>query len=182
MNSKEVKGLAAINHTNGEKVGDVERAYLDPIKKHIAGFAIATEGGFLQPERAVIADTFEIHSLGSGALTLDSATPQGRDTSQRFSQLIDLDGMDGRDVFTEDGIHVGAVSGSEFSDRDYTLSSIDVAAGAFGGHRSIPVGQITTIGPDVVVVSPAVALPAAPEPDPVRDQSTPPPADQASEA
>lgn len=164
VNSKDLKGLAAINHTNGEKVGDVERAYLDPVKKHVAGFAIATEGGFLQPERSVIADTFEIHSFGSGALMLDSAKPQGKDTSQRYSSLIDLEEISGRDVFTEDGVHVGQVGSAEFSEHDFTLSSIDVVAGALRHHQTVPVGQVTTIGPDVVVVSPAVALPAAPKP------------------
>lgn len=171
MNTRDVKQLAAINHRDGEKVGNVERAYFDPVKKHVVGFAIATEGGFLRPERAVIADTIEIHSLGSGGLMLDSATPQGVDTSRRFSSLIDLESIDGRDVFTEDGIHVGQVSAAEFDEHRYTLSTIAVAPGFFKSDRTIPVGQVTTIGPDVIVVSPAVAIPE-PEPEPTSEATS----------
>jgi sporulation protein YlmC with PRC-barrel domain len=163
VKSSDLKGLPAINIADGAKVGDVERAYFDPAKKHIAGFAIAVEGGFLQPERAVIADTIEVHSLGSGALTLDSAEPKGGDTSQRYGDLIDLDEVIGRDVFTEGGVHVGPVSAAEFDERTFMLASIEAAPGFHKTHRTIPVGQVTTIGPDVVVVSSAALDPPAPE-------------------
>ncbi|MDP9362884.1 MAG: PRC-barrel domain-containing protein [Chloroflexota bacterium] len=163
MKNSDLKGLPAINIADGAKIGDVERAYFDPVKKHVAGFAIAVEGGFLHPERAVIADTIEIHSLGSGALTLDSAEPQGVDTSQRYGELIDLDEIVGRDVYTEGGVHVGHVSAAEFDERTFTLAEIEVAAGALRHQRAISVGQITTIGSDVVVVSSAVLDPPPPE-------------------
>jgi uncharacterized protein YrrD len=163
VKSSEVKGLPAININDGSKVGDVERAYFDPAKKHVTGFSIAVEGGFLHPERSVIADTIEVHSLGSGALTLESANPRGGDTSQRYGDLIDFDELVGRDVFTEGGVHVGPVSAAEFDERTFVLASLEAAPGFHKDHRTIPVGQVTTIGPDVVVVSSAALDPPSPE-------------------
>jgi len=157
VNDKQLHRLTVINVANGSKVGEVERAYVDPTRKHIVGFTIDTGGGLFSPETSVMADTVEVHSLGTGALTLDSATPGGGQTSGRYDDLIDLSGLHGREVFTESGILLGSVGDVEFDERTFAISAIGVHSGAFQGGRSVPVGQVLTIGRELVVVSRAAA-------------------------
>lgn len=153
MNDKELSRLTVINVADGSKVGEVERAYLDPVRKHIVGFAIDTGGGIFSPESSVLADTIEVHSLGTGALTLDSATPVGGETTARYDELVDLAGLRGREVFTDDGTYLGTIDHTEFDERTFTIASFDVASGLMGGRQPVPIGVVLTIGPDLVVVS-----------------------------
>jgi sporulation protein YlmC with PRC-barrel domain len=157
VNSKDLKGLSVINVTDGAKVGTVERAFLDPARKQIVGFAIDTGGGFLSPESSLLADTIEVRSLGSGALTLDNATPRGGDTSARYGDLVDLATVVGREVFTESGALLGHVGEAAFDDGTYALSEIEVVHGVLQHRRTVPIGQVLTIGPEVVVVSAGAA-------------------------
>jgi uncharacterized protein YrrD len=166
VNDKDLHRLTVINVADGSKVGEVERAYVDPKRKHIVGFTIDTGGGLFSPETSVMADTIEVHSLGTGALTLDSATPGGGQTSGRYDELIDLSALPGRDVVTDDGTLLGSVGHVEFDERTFAISAIDLQSSLFGGGRSIPVGQVMTIGRDLVVVSRAAAEPAAGSPSP----------------
>lgn len=156
MNDKQLHRLTVINVADGSKVGEVERAYVDPKRKHIVGFTIDTGGGLFSPESSVMADTIEVHSLGTGALTLDSATPGGGQTSGRYDDLIDLSALHGHEVFTESGILLGTVGQVEFDERTFTISAINVHSGRFGGEVPVPVGQVITIGRELLVVSMAV--------------------------
>ena len=158
MNSKDLKGLAVINIADGAQLGTVERAFLDPKLKQVVGFAIDTGGGLLSPESSLLADTVEVHSLGSGALTLDNASPRGGDTSARYGDLVDLHALTGREVYTESGLLLGHAGSAEFDERTFALSAIEVSPGFFQGHRAVPVGQIMTIGPEVIVVSREVGV------------------------
>jgi uncharacterized protein YrrD len=162
VNSKEVKGLAVINLTNGVKVGELERVFLDPKKKHVVGFVIDPGSGLLSPEASLLADTIEVHSLGSGALTLDSATPRGGDTSARYGDLIDLATLHGRQVFTVDGSYLGTIGSASFDERSFMMSAIEVSGGLFESNQEIPISQIMTIGPEVVVVAAEAARSGAP--------------------
>jgi uncharacterized protein YrrD len=153
VKSKNVKGLAVINVTDGAKVGEVERVFLDPKKKQVVGFVIDPGGGLLSPEASLLADTVEVHSLGSGALTLDSAAPRGGDTSARYGDLIDLATLHGRQVFTADGSYLGTIGSASFDERSFAMSTIEVSGGLFESTKEIPVSQIMTIGPEVVVVA-----------------------------
>ena len=163
VNSKDLKGLPVINVADGAKVGSVERAFLDPARKQIVGFAINTGGGLLSPESSLLADTIEVHSLGSGALTLDNASPHGGDTSARYGDLVDLASVVGREIYTESGTFLRHVSEAEFDEPTFALSTVEIAPGFFQSHRAIPVGQVVTIGPEVLVVAREAGAPATGE-------------------
>ena len=162
MNSRDVKGLPAINVADGSQVGIVERAFLDPAEKRLVGFAIDTGAGFLSPESGLLADTIEVRSLGPGALTLTTPSPRGGQTSARYGRLVDLETLHGREVVTDGGIALGRVGSSAIDERTFTLSAIEVSAGSFRRPMAIPVGQVVSIGPDVLVVADAVCT-AEPE-------------------
>ena len=164
MNSKDVKGLPVINVSDGSKIGDLERAFIDPRDRRIVGFAIDTGGGFMAPEHALLVDVSEIHSLGPAALTLENANPRGSEMSSRYSELIDLESISGMPFFTSGGTHVGQVRSTSFDERAYSLSSFDVSPGFFQTHRDLPASSAITIGPEIVVAEDDVATPAEPAP------------------
>lgn len=157
MKSTQIKGLPAINVRDGDKVGDVERAFLNPVERRVVGFVIETQTGLFQPERALMADTIEVQALGDAALTLINDEPRGAETTANYDRLVDLNALHGRDVYTEGGVHLGHVSEAEIDERDFTLSAIRIASGLFGHDHPIPVAQVITIGPEVVVVSAAAS-------------------------
>lgn len=155
LKSTRIKGLPAINVLDGNKVGDVERAFLDPAERRVVGFVINVQHGLFQPERALLADTVEVQALGDAALTLLNDAPQGAETTASYDRLIDLNALHGRDVYTEGGVFLGHVGDTSVDEHQFTLSAIEVTSGNFGHHASIPVAQVVTIGPEVVVVAAA---------------------------
>lgn len=157
MKSTAIKGLPAINVLDGSKVGDVDRAWLDPVERRVVGFSIDAGGGFLKPERSLMADTVEIQALGDAALTLLNDAPQGTETIARYDALVDLNALHGRDVYTDSGVFLGHVATTMLDPHAFTLLELEIAPGFFSGHRSVPVAQVITIGPEVVVVVGAVA-------------------------
>ena len=165
MNSKVVKGLPVINVTDGSKIGDLERAFLDPNEKRIVGFVIDTGGGIMAPEHALLADAGEVHSLGEAALTLENAEPRGSEMTARYSDLIDLASLGGRHLYTAGGTHLGQISSSNFDERGYRLVDFDVSPGFFQTHRRVGADAIITIGPEVVVVDDGALTPGQPEPE-----------------
>lgn len=162
LKSTQIKGLPAINVLDGSKVGAVERVFLDPAERRVVGFVIDAHTGFFQPERGMLADTVEVQALGDAALTLLNDAPQGAETTATYDRLVDLNALHGRDVYTEGGVHVGHVTEAEIDERSFTLSAIGVASGSFGHGRDIPVAQVVTIGPEVVVIANAAATVSAP--------------------
>jgi sporulation protein YlmC with PRC-barrel domain len=145
-------GLPAINVLDGSKVGDVERAYLDPAERRIVGFSIRTGGGFMKPEGGLLADSVEVQALGDAALTLLNNSPQGSETTARYDELIDLGALHGREVFTDGGTFLGHVADSELDERTFVVSTIDVAPSRMGSNQEIQIGRVVTIGAEVVVV------------------------------
>lgn len=170
MKSTAIKGLPAINVLDGDKVGEVERAYLDPVERRIVGFSINAGGGFLRSEMSLMADTVEIQALGDAALTLLSDQPQGSETVARYDALVDVNALEGRDVYTEGGVHLGHVAAATIDPHTYTLAGLELASGIFAGHLTLPVAQIVTIGPEVVVAAEGAGTIAA-EPVPTGSAS-----------
>ena len=152
-----MKGLPATVAGDGSSVGTVARAFLDPVRRQIVGFGIDTGGGLLSPESSLLADTVEVRSLGPHGLALITPTPRGNRIAARYGELIALDALSGREVYTADGRYLGHVVSSEFDERTFTLAGIEDSAGS-----TIPVGQVVTVGSVVVVAAVVGRSPAEP--------------------
>lgn len=157
MNDKQLKGLPVITLADGQTLGRVERAYLDPAAKRIVGFAYAASGGFMQPESSPMIDASDIEALDASGLVLaDAAAVRGQETIARYVDLIDLHELTGRQVFTENGKSLGRILSLSFDEDTFALTALEVDAGFFANPTPVPAGQILTIGGDVVVVGDAV--------------------------
>ena len=159
MNSKDVNGLAVISIADGAKLGTVEHAYLDPAAKRLAGFAARRGGGLLgpAPDRGLVIDVDEVHSLGPDALTLDRAdAARGADAAADYGELLPLADLGKLKVVTDGGTYIGQVVSAGFDERTFELTEIEASPGFFQANRRIPIDQVVTIGVDVVVVTSAV--------------------------
>lgn len=169
MNDKQLKGIPVISVADAEQLGTVERAYLDPESRQIVGFSFHQSGGFLQPESAPLVDTSDIQSFGPDVLTLaNPAMIRGKDTAARYADLMDVDRLHGRQVFTEDGQELGKIDSIEFDEHSYRLTGFELGTGFFDNPQPVLVDDIVTIGAEVIVVRNTVverrheAIPDAP--------------------
>ena len=172
MNDKQLQGLPVITQSEGERLGKVERAYVDPSNQRIVGFAYTAGGGFLQPESSPMVDTSEVAALDETALTVSAAAPRGTETAARYVELIDLHELSGRDVLTEDGTSLGHIVASTFDENTFALTGFELSSGSlFAKHSTVPADRVVTIGSEVLVVrgedapSDAAAAPVSSEPD-----------------
>jgi len=158
MNSKDVKGIAVISIADGRKLGTVDHAYLDPAAKRVAGFAANCGGGLFEaPDRGLLIDTAQVHSLGPDALTLADATAAtGKAIEEAYGDLLFLSDLDGRQVVTEGGTDVGQVVSADFDERTFALTALETSPGHFQANQRLPIEQVITLGQDVIVVSDAV--------------------------
>ncbi len=162
MNNKDVKGIAVISIADGEKLGTVDRAYVDQASKRIVGFAVGSGGGLLAADSAPAfkIDADEVHSLGPDAMTLDRKLEvSGEQTNARYGELTELDELTQRKVVTEGGTFVGQVASVDFDERTFRLTEFEASPGFFKSNRRVPVDQVISVGADLVVVSDAVCAP-----------------------
>lgn len=166
MNSKEIKGLRAISLLDGKRLGKVEHVYLDRGAKRVVGFGVVEHGGLfsLSGESTLVVDADEVHALGPDAMTLDTAAPiHGRQTTDRFGELLPVDQLAHRPVVTENGTSVGGVDSIDFDERSFEVTGLDVSPGLFKTNTRVPAEQIVNIGEDVVLVGDAVSGPVGEE-------------------
>lgn len=167
MTVKDLKGLAVISIAEGAKVGSINRVYLDPEARRIIGFSVEPGGNLLEPDSRKLIDVDDIHSLGPDAMTLaDKGAVRGDQTNERWMSLVDLDDLTKQKVVTEGGEYVGQVSTIEFDRATFGLVGIEVSPGFFKGHMRIAIDDVTTIGPELVMVADSVC---APQPEPAAE-------------
>lgn len=161
VNSKHLKGMTVLGIEDGQQLGTLERAYLDPVNRRIAGFAVASLGGFMQPELDRLVDAEEVHSLGPDVMTVrDTVSPIGRRINARYAKLIDLNQLTGLEVITEGGTAIGRITSIEFDDASFRITQFETSPSFFATATTFPFDQVITIGQDVVVVVNAVCDPS----------------------
>lgn len=149
----------------------VERAYFDPAARRVIGFAVGTGSSLFGEESSRLIDAGEIEGLGPDALTLaDATSATGEETTSRYGELIDLEDLTRRQIYTEGGVHVGGVAGAEFDPASFALTAIETSPGFRKKHTPIAVDQILTIGPELIVVRDEVHAGGEPAPaEPAKD-------------
>ena len=162
MNSKQLKGLAVISIKDGEKLGTINQVFLDPGAKRIVGFAVQQGGGgLLAPADAgapELIDVDDVHAIGPDAVTLsDKGAMRGDQTRAQLDRLMELDDLTKLKTVTEGGTALGGVASAEIDDRSFALRELEVSTGLFSSNRHVPIGEVLSIGHDLVVVSDVAA-------------------------
>lgn len=178
VNSKHLHGLAVISIADGEKVGTIDRVFVDMSAKRIAGFSIAQSSGMLhlQPGGdAEFVDADDVHALGPDAMTLsDRNAVRGDSVGARLDSLIELGDLLRHKVVTDGGTSLGQVASLEFEPTTFAVDSLEVSPGFFQSNIQVPAEQVLNVGSELVVVEESVIGPAADETTPVDGASAPP--------
>lgn len=161
MNSSQIKGLPVVSIAEGATFGKIEEVYIDVDARKLLGFAVAAAGG-LTPESAYL-DAADIRSVGADAVMVDDfGAMGGKETRARIGALVTLDALLKRNVTTRGGIDVGTVDDVAFEPPDYAFTQIAVSPGRFKTKTTIPIAQVISIGPEVLVVADEALAEAAP--------------------
>ncbi len=161
MNSKRLKGLTVISIADGEKLGAIDRIFLDPATKRVVGFSIR-HGGVLGLDAATgeakrLIDVDDVHAVGPDAMTVaDKGSLRGDQTRAQLSSLLDLADVAKRKVVTDGGTYVGEVASEELDDRTFRLDAVEVSPGFFKTNIHVPIAQVINIGNELIVVDDAV--------------------------
>jgi len=155
MNSKHIRGLAVISIADGTQVGTVDEVYLDLAARQVVGFSITNGvgpfGGARENAPTVAASA--VHSLGPDALTVDdAAVAHAAWVSAAYGALSTLGDLEGRKVVTEGGANLGVISSVGFDEHTFAVSEVEVSPGFLKANTFIPLDQLVSIGPDVLVV------------------------------
>jgi uncharacterized protein YrrD len=160
MTLKDLKGMTVISIEDGTKIGTISRVYVDPTEKRVVGISVDPGSSLLEADSTKLIDVSDIRSLGPDALTIEDASKvEGKETNTRWMDLFDMDRMTNDKVVSEGGEHVGGVAAVHFDPQDFTLTAIEVSPGFFKTNRLVPIDMVTTIGPDMMIVSDEVCQP-----------------------
>lgn len=160
MNSKQLKGLAVISIQDGEKLGTIDRVFIDADAKKVVGFGVGQGGGLLpmaESSEPELIDVDDVHAVGHDAVTLaDKGAIRGDQTRAQLEGLMELDELIKLKVVTEGGTVVGEVASVEINDRGFAFRELEVSPGFFKSNRHLPIREVISIGLDLVVVDNAV--------------------------
>jgi uncharacterized protein YrrD len=154
MQGAHMNGLPVITFAGGERLGAVERTYVDPATKRVIGVGFNAGGGLFTPEISPRLDASRIRVLGPDALLVDDkGAINGEEIDRRFSELTTLDDLVGRAVLTEGGAALGKVAAVGFDPRGFQLTEFEVSRGAMAGTRPLPATHVKTIGFGYIIVA-----------------------------
>lgn len=163
MSTRLVKGTSVVSLADGTELGSVEHVYLDPARKLIVAFSFQTGGGLFGSKSRSLVDVTDVHAIGPDAITITDASAVRSEMAigDRCHGLIELDDLLKRKVMTERGEHLGQLTAIHFEQGSYRVSMIEVSHGRIHHEtETIPAGQISQIGEDLILVSGPAATPA----------------------
>ena len=157
------KGAPVISLADGIKLGTIDHLYLDPALKQIVGFSFHQGGGLFGSKTTGLIDVADVHAFGPDAVTVESleAVRTQLAVDARCDALIDIEDLLKREVVTEGGTKVGTVTGVQFGEDSYRITTIQVSAGYFPEPQLIWAHEIKQIGAELIVVHDEVIAPAA---------------------
>lgn len=156
MSTKLAKGTPVVSLADGSKLGTIDRVYLDPERKEIAGFSFH-QGAFLGKTTGMV-DASDVHAFGSDAVTVTdpSVVRSEMAIGSRCHNLVELESLLKRKVLTAGGTYVGQIVSVRFGHESHRLMAIEVSDGFFQEHRVLPVDVVEQLGTEIVVVADSV--------------------------
>jgi len=156
MNYKSLAGREVIAIDSGRKIGHVERVLFDPATMRIDSVVIQPVIHSVLEEPSPMQQVSVSHIRGLGQ---DVVTVQNDEALQPLAEgvaigdaLVAFDQIEHEAVLTESGKKIGEVDDVEFDDQTMQLESIQISRGFLARKFSIAVGEIVSVGEDVIVV------------------------------
>jgi len=164
MKSTELKGLAVVSISTGEKLGTISEMLLDSKAEKVAAFDIETGGGGMlssQPSSMKQITSQDVHAIGPDALTVNDASalkePAGNEQTLALSAIMD------EKVVTEGGTYIGKVASVDIDEKTMVVNALEVSAGFFKSNKMVAKADFVTIGDELVIVADSVATEPSPQ-------------------
>ena len=172
MDAKQVKGLAVVSVNEAQKIGTVDRIFIDPDSRRILGFAVHTSAGSSGMKQAL--DTIlgegqadpvttgfvtaeHVRSLGPDAVMINDVTHMAKGQSEPAeATAVTTDELHKRKVVTENGTYVGQIDSVVLDPATMRATHFSVSPGFFKSATDVPARYVTSVGPDLIVVADAV--------------------------
>lgn len=162
VKSSQIKGLPVMSIAEGTVFGKIADVYVDVDSRMLLGFVIDGVSG--SSSESTYLDPADIRSVGADAVMVDNLSAMGGETVRaQVGALVPMDALLKRDVMTEGGVKLGAVANVEFDPASFAFTDIEVSPGHFKTNTTIGIAQVTSIGPEVVIVSDTVVAEATPD-------------------
>lgn len=154
MSTKLAKGTAVVSLGDGTELGKIDHVYFDPERKAVVGFSFHQGGGLFSSKSTGVVDVSDVRAFGPDAVTIDDASSIHCKLAARgLEDLVDLEDLLKRNVITEGGEKLGQVAVIHFDPDSYRLSALEVSPGLFQPNETVPGGDVTHIGDDLIVVA-----------------------------
>jgi uncharacterized protein YrrD len=152
MTTRLVKGMPVVSLADGTTLGAIDRVYLDPRQMAVVGFTFHQRSGLFGGASGLV-DISDVHAFGVDAVTVDAVAVVRSDLAVEIGhdELIDLDTLLKREVMTENGQMLGRVAAIQFGNASHALVALDLETE--GRRKRIDAGEITTVGPDLIIVA-----------------------------
>lgn len=152
MQAEKLKRTAVVSIADGAKLGYVEDVLFDPAALRVAALCISANG-----QQATIPYD-QLSGVGGDAVTVGSSdVARWAHTDSSTAALRTLDDMSKLKVLDEAGTLHGTLTGIEIDPTSGKITLVEAHKGGVlgigGSSLTVPVSRITSIGPEVMVVS-----------------------------
>jgi uncharacterized protein YrrD len=171
-----LKRMRVLSLQEGEQLGQVRDLILDPAAGQVVALVLNERTSAGEPQ---VVATANVRNVGEAAITIEDRgrlVPLSR--IPRFKELARArKSIHGRQVLSESGTRLGYIADLELELPSFRIASFLLKGPLFGRGRTLPAGQVRTIGADAVVVRDELAgegKPAWPSPTPAPSVAVPP--------
>jgi len=155
----ELKGRPVISLNEGQKVGTIKDALIDPVAKTVGGFLLQGNDGELALPYS------HIRAIGPDAVTIESAmstqSPVGEGGLEGLRKFGDFTK---EQVVDASGVHHGHLGDATFSETG-ALTEVEIHSGGFLGlnekKTDLLIGSVRSFGTNVVTIEAWPDEPAA---------------------
>lgn len=155
-----VDGISVIALDSGVKLGEVEELLFDLEQNQLVGILLE-DAGLTHPAKAIPCSA--VKSIGPDAVMVDSeSSVMDADSHDQMQRVLKQERkVEGKQVYTEDGKHLGKIVDIHFDEKTGRIEGYEVSGGifadAYSGRSFIPAPKTMKIGKDVTIVPAEVA-------------------------
>jgi sporulation protein YlmC with PRC-barrel domain len=158
MKASALKGLPVLSINDGVRLGIIDELLVDPKERQVGALAVGDAG------QTRLIPFEQVKHVGDDAVTVESTQVAQEPSAQHpLAQLPTLSSLLKLHVVDVTGTRQGDLGELEINPQDGRISALVVHQGGVfgvGGRRlTVPVGDLRSLGPQVVMIE----VPAAPE-------------------
>jgi len=159
MNVKDMKGIAVVSISGGEKLGTVEDVIIDSQERVVGAFKLQS-GSLLHKEHRYVPFS-AVQSVGADAIMVRAGDVLQSTFGERPSGYHTLGNIGAVKVVSESGAFLGKLDNIRFDTTTGAVTDFEIGksgiGGVFRGNTVIGAASVTSFGQEIMVVPDALA-------------------------